>query len=101
MRPANAKKLAGVTSRSQIGFFDRRYFEVPMDSDPKVRTPFQSARPPANTPLEDDGFSRKVLAAMLEYRDGNFAVRLPSDLTELNGKIADTFNAIIALSDRR
>ncbi|HVH66677.1 MAG TPA: HAMP domain-containing protein [Gemmatimonadales bacterium] len=38
---------------------------------------------------------------MLEYRDGNFAVRLPSDLTELNGKIADTFNAIIALSDRR
>jgi hypothetical protein len=38
---------------------------------------------------------------MLAFRDGDFGVRLPSDLTGLNGKIADAFNEIVAVSDRR
>src|ERR1700730_11860699 len=50
---------------------------------------------------EPDQFSRQLLSAMLSLRDGDFAVRLPSDLIGLNGKLADTFNDIAAVSDRR
>ncbi len=49
----------------------------------------------------DDPFARQLLSAMLAFRDGDFGVRLPSDLTGLNGKIADAFNEIVAVSDRR
>src|SRR5215218_9096583 len=48
-----------------------------------------------------DAFSRYLLAAMLAYRDGNFTVRMPSDLTGVNGKIADAFNDIALVSERR
>jgi HAMP domain-containing protein/CheY-like chemotaxis protein len=50
---------------------------------------------------EHDQFSSQLLSAMLSLRDGDFAVRLPADLLGLNGKIADTFNDIAAISDRR
>src|SRR5690349_10788523 len=45
--------------------------------------------------------SRALLHALLALRDGDFSVRLPSDLTGIAGKIADTFNEIAAISDRR
>src|SRR5689334_15563307 len=48
-----------------------------------------------------DAFSKQLLAALLSLRDGDFAVRLPSDLTGVNGKIADVFNEIAAVSERR
>src|SRR5467141_2505579 len=47
------------------------------------------------------GFQRQLLAVLLEFRDGNFAVRLPSGLAGLDGKIADAFNDIATISDRR
>src|SRR5213594_3600043 len=50
---------------------------------------------------EPDQFSRQLLSAMLSFRDGNFTARLPSDLTGVSGKIADTFNEIVALNERR
>jgi hypothetical protein len=50
---------------------------------------------------DPDQFSRQLLAAMIEFRDGNFDVRLPADLTGLSGKLADTFNELVTLSDRR
>src|SRR5213593_4563639 len=46
-------------------------------------------------------FSNQLLLAMLSFRDGNFAVRLPPDLTGLEGKIADAFNDIVSVSQRR
>ena len=52
-------------------------------------------------PPEIDLFSRQLLAAMLAFRSGDFAVRMPSDLTGVNGKIADAFNDIAAVSERR
>src|SRR6202140_4202384 len=48
-----------------------------------------------------DQFSRQLLSAMLLFRDGQFGVRLPSDLLGINGKIADAFNDIVAVSERR
>jgi hypothetical protein len=41
-----------------------------------------------------DQFSKQLLAALLSLRDGDLAVRLPSELTGVNGKIADAFNDI-------
>ncbi|MES2933661.1 MAG: hybrid sensor histidine kinase/response regulator, partial [Pseudomonadota bacterium] len=36
-----------------------------------------------------------LLAALIALKKGDFSVRMPSDLTGLNGKIADTLNEII------
>src|SRR2546428_11147403 len=47
------------------------------------------------------GFSSQLLSAMLAFRDGDFSMRLPADLTGLEGKIADSFNDIVAVSERR
>ena len=56
----------------------------------------------ATAVVEPDQFSRQLLSAMLAFRDGDFGVRwLPSDLTGLDGKIADVFNDIVAVSERR
>src|SRR5579872_4565078 len=52
-------------------------------------------------PGDDVAFSRELLTAMLALRDGEFSVRLPADLTGVNGKIADAFNQIAAISERR
>jgi hypothetical protein len=50
---------------------------------------------------EKSAFSKRLLMASQSFQNGHFKVRLPSDLTGLEGKIADTFNAIVSLSDRR
>jgi HAMP domain-containing protein/signal transduction histidine kinase/DNA-binding response OmpR family regulator len=50
---------------------------------------------------EDRAFSHQLLTAILAFRNGDFAVRLPSDLTGIDGKIADAFNDVISLSQRR
>jgi HAMP domain-containing protein/signal transduction histidine kinase/DNA-binding response OmpR family regulator len=39
--------------------------------------------------------------AILSFRDGDFSTRMPSDLTGVEGKIADAFNDIVIFSDRR
>jgi HAMP domain-containing protein/CheY-like chemotaxis protein/signal transduction histidine kinase len=66
--------------------------------------------PDANAPkLSDNGDAtgadgdpmRHVLRAMLAFRDGDFTQRLPSEWTGVLGKIADTFNEVAALNDRR
>ena len=44
--------------------------------------------------------SSELLQALIAMRDGDFTVRLPSDWTGLNGKIADTFNEIVAANAR-
>ena len=38
---------------------------------------------------------------MIEFRDGNFNVRMPRDLTGVDGKIADVFNDVVTVSQRR
>jgi hypothetical protein len=41
-----------------------------------------------------------ILASLQTMRDGNFSVRLPVAWPGLKGKIADTFNDIIAVNER-
>jgi len=60
--------------------------------------PNYSGPTPSST---DEFFAKQLLSAMLAFRDGDFGVRLPSDVTGVSGKIADAFNEIVAVSDRR
>src|SRR5438128_4537429 len=46
-------------------------------------------------------FSHQLLSAMIAFRGGDFSVRLPANLTGLPGKLADTFNDIVEVSERR
>src|SRR5438874_429822 len=50
---------------------------------------------------EGDAFPRQLLATLLDFRNGNFAVRLPSGLPGIEGRIADVFNEIATISARR
>ena len=48
-----------------------------------------------------DPFTRQLLDAMIRLRDGDFAVRLPPDTIGLNGRLADAFNDIATVTERR
>src|SRR5262245_6075472 len=43
---------------------------------------------------------RQLLRAMQSVRDGDFSVALPGHWAGLSGKIADTFNEIVAINRR-
>jgi HAMP domain-containing protein/signal transduction histidine kinase/CheY-like chemotaxis protein len=43
---------------------------------------------------------KQLLAALTAFKRGNFSVRLPEDWTGVAGKVADTFNEVIALNER-
>ena len=43
---------------------------------------------------------RELLRTLQAVRDGDFSVRLPSDMTGLGGKIADTFNEIVLANEQ-
>jgi HAMP domain-containing protein/CheY-like chemotaxis protein/signal transduction histidine kinase len=55
-------------------------------------------KPAALGPVGDD--LAMILASLQTMRDGDFSVRLPVAWTGLKGKIADTFNDIIAANER-
>jgi HAMP domain-containing protein/signal transduction histidine kinase/DNA-binding response OmpR family regulator len=56
---------------------------------------------PIDNGVAVDAFSRQLLNAMKSFRDGDFSVRLPQELTGVEGKIADAFNDIVTLAERR
>src|SRR5437588_10626251 len=43
---------------------------------------------------------KQLLNALITFKRGNFSVRLPADWTGLAGKVADTFNEVIASNER-
>ena len=44
--------------------------------------------------------SLQMLSAMVAFRDGDFSVRLPTDWTGTDGRIAEAFNQAIAQEER-
>ncbi|KQW78898.1 diguanylate cyclase [Brevundimonas sp. Root1279] len=44
--------------------------------------------------------NRRLLAALRAFRRGDFSVRLPDDLTGLDGELAEAFNDVVELNDR-
>jgi HAMP domain-containing protein/signal transduction histidine kinase/CheY-like chemotaxis protein len=43
---------------------------------------------------------KQLLSALTAFKRGDFSVRLPADWTGLAGKVADTFNDVIAVNER-
>src|SRR5262245_31797135 len=67
----------------------------------KGRSPLlENGQPAAGYRGEDPDDARLLLDAMLAFKRGEFGVRLPSDWTGVNGKIADAFNETISMADR-
>ena len=52
------------------------------------------------TVVEGDFEQHQLLHALQAMRYGDFSVRLPGDMTGIAGKIADTFNEIVAANER-
>ena len=50
----------------------------------------------SNTMVDDEQQLDRLLEALQSARDGDFSVRMPRNLTGMNGKIADAFNSIVA-----
>ena len=50
--------------------------------------------------IANDDFKKQLLAALKLIEEGDFSARLPSDLTSLDGKVADTFNIVAARIER-
>src|SRR3982074_1498342 len=44
--------------------------------------------------------NRQLLTALMAFKRGDFSARLPHDWTGVGGKIADTFNDVIATKQR-
>jgi HAMP domain-containing protein/signal transduction histidine kinase/DNA-binding response OmpR family regulator len=56
-----------------------------------------ATKPRSNgTPVESPLDTRVLLGALRAVREGDFSVQLPADWTGVSGKIADTFNDIVA-----
>src|SRR3954466_5058928 len=57
---------------------------------------------PNHAPKSDGALcdNRQLLAALMAFKRGDFSVRLPDDWTGVAGKIADTFNEVIAKNQR-
>jgi CheY-like chemotaxis protein/signal transduction histidine kinase/HAMP domain-containing protein len=76
---------------------------------PVLVTPNHIVRVKENEALSGNGnesagsqsFERSLLLELLRFKAGDFTARLPGELTGLEGKIADAFNEILMVSERR
>ena len=76
---------------------------------PVLVTPNHIVRVKENEALSGSGnesaasqsFERSLLLALLRFKAGDFTARLPGELIGLEGKIADAFNDILIVSERR
>lgn len=72
--------------------------------------PVDSSTPPAPRKRQaakkigignDESWELELLAAMLAFRKGDFTAQLPEGWTGVRGKIADAFNDVLDMSNRR
>src|ERR1700704_1949941 len=75
----------------------------------KKRNDSASPAPAASVALNNNGHPggeaqsadlAVILTSLQTMRDGDFSVRLPGSWTGLSGKVADTFNAIVAANQQ-
>src|SRR5436853_2357918 len=68
----------------------------------KKSTPVSIVRPANGCRFngENQAELKQLLNALIAFKRGSFSVRLPADWTGLSGKVADTFNEVIAINER-
>ena len=59
-----------------------------------------NGRTRATKPDHETAETAELLAALRAFRRGDFSVRLPRDLTGIDGEIAEAFNDVVELNDR-
>ncbi|MBZ0236122.1 MAG: response regulator [Deltaproteobacteria bacterium] len=68
-------------------------------------TPSRNVRDPSTLVYGDSGaspaFCKHLLASLMRYKEGDFSAAMPFDFVGIEGKIADVFNEILAVSARR
>src|SRR5712671_6877417 len=79
--------------------------EVTSESHPSAPVMDEAVAAPSSNghaapAVDGDAFDLHLLHALQLVRIGDFSVRLPGDQTGLSGKIADTFNEIVAANER-
>jgi hypothetical protein len=75
---------------------------APVGASHGDETSAKNARDEAAANGHQEGtFSRELLNALLSFRQGDFSVRIASDFTGIDGKVADVFNEILGVSARR
>ncbi|MEZ0276507.1 MAG: HAMP domain-containing protein, partial [Roseimicrobium sp.] len=57
--------------------------------------------PPSSPADHHEAAAFALLEAMLALQEGNFSKKLPSNWTGVYGKIADTFNDVLSINQRR
>ena len=67
----------------------------------QLAPPTENGHAAGHNGTSGDGFERDLLVALLRFKDGDFSSRMPADLVGVEGKIADVFNEILAVSARR
>src|SRR5262245_60961508 len=80
-----------------------------VDLSPSGGPDLSSNRSSASEPVppQDNGratstaFAHDLLASLLRFKDGDFSSRMPISLVGIEGKIADVFNEILAVNERR
>src|SRR5579864_4214938 len=77
---------------------DRNAATATIDSAPKASEKNNGHSSIAAEPVSAD--FTVILASLQTMRDGDFSVRLPGSWTGLAGKIADTFNEIVAANQQ-
>src|SRR2546425_342481 len=76
---------------------------TPSEDAPQEAKEINGAAAPAEErdPALIGSESQLVLDAMLAFRSGDFSVRLPAGWDGMNGKVADAFNDVLAMAQRR
>src|SRR5271169_4612409 len=77
---------------------DRNAATATIDSEPKASVKSNGHSDVTAEPASADFTA--ILASLQTMRDGDFSVRLPGSWTGLAGKIADTFNEIVAANQQ-
>ncbi len=75
----------------------------PVEPSPKSKRP-KPKREDDTPPASKNGAGnplQQILVAMVAFRNGEFSQRLPAEWTGVEGKIADAFNDILKISERR
>ena len=57
---------------------------------PESIAPVPPFTPPESAPAR--GFSAALLNSLLQFKDGQFSTRMPTDIGGIEGKIADVLN---------
>ena len=89
-----------IPSQSRSGCPHRRLSYELKNNDPETIYAKRKKMPKSHSSNPDSLDPKLLLQVLTAVKNGDFSVRLPVEWTGLDGKIADTFNDIIALNEK-